>query len=195
MCLEGPSQCSPHTPCWQNILIPTWGDIWQEWKSSQFGLHIGGDFSWISLETKGRRGSFQHFKVLLPGVCDRSRERSCAEAFKPFEKAGMVPQHNIDEKMIQRRRKKRRRRHLLRERFGLLLQHMGDLGLAIKLELQLPAYATTTATQDLSYVCNLCFSLQQRWVLNTLRKAQDWTCILTDTSWMLNSLSHSRNSR
>ena len=42
-------------------------------------------------------------------------------------------------------------------------------------ELQLPAYTTATATQDLSRVCDLHHSSRQRWVLNPLREA----------SWML----------
>ena len=45
--------------------------------------------------------------------------------------------------------------------------------LGIESELQLPAYATTTATWDLSHVCNLHHSSEQCQVLNPLRKARD----------------------
>ena len=38
---------------------------------------------------------------------------------------------------------------------GLHLRHMAVLRLGVKLELQLPAYDTAAATQDLSRVCNL----------------------------------------
>ena len=45
--------------------------------------------------------------------------------------------------------------------------------LGVELELQLPAYATATATPDLSCVCNLHHSLWQCWILNPLSKARD----------------------
>ena len=38
----------------------------------------------------------------------------------------------------------------------------------VKLEQQLPAYATATATLDPSCICNLHRSLWQRWILNPL---------------------------
>ena len=56
--------------------------------------------------------------------------------------------------------------------------------LVIDLELQLPAYATATATLDLSHVCNLFHSSQQCWILNALRKARDQTCNLMVPSWI-----------
>ena len=46
------------------------------------------------------------------------------------------------------------------------------------------AYATATATWDLSHVCNLNLSSQQRQILNPLSKARDQTRILMDTSWI-----------
>jgi len=61
-------------------------------------------------------------------------------------------------------------------------------------ELQLPAYATDTATADLSYVCNLHHSLWQHWILNPLPGATDQIHVLMDTSGVLNPLSHSGNS-
>ena len=45
-----------------------------------------------------------------------------------------------------------------------------------------PAYATTTATQDLSHVCDLHHSSRQHRILNPLSKARDWTFVLMDTS-------------
>ena len=52
----------------------------------------------------------------------------------------------------------------------------------VKMELQLPAYATATATQDLSYVFNLHHSSRQYWIFDPLSKARDWTWVLVDTS-------------
>ena len=56
--------------------------------------------------------------------------------------------------------------------------------LGVQLELQLPAYATATATQDLSHVCNLHHSSQltSNRILNSLSKARDQTHILVDPS-------------
>ena len=42
-------------------------------------------------------------------------------------------------------------------------------------ELQLPAYTTAIATQDLSLVCDWHHSSQQRWILNPLSEARDQT--------------------
>ena len=47
--------------------------------------------------------------------------------------------------------------------------------LEVKLELRLPAYATATAVQDLSHVCDLHHSLRQRRILNPLSEARDQT--------------------
>ena len=51
----------------------------------------------------------------------------------------------------------------------------------IKLELQLPAYATATATPDGTRIHDLYRSLQQHQILNPLSKAKDQTHILMDT--------------
>ena len=67
--------------------------------------------------------------------------------------------------------------------------------LGVILELQLPAYATATATPDLSHVCDLHHSSQQHEILNPLSKARDGTCMLMDTSQVLNLLSHNGNSK
>ena len=50
--------------------------------------------------------------------------------------------------------------------------HMEVPRLGVELELQL-AYATATATRDLSHVCNLHHSSWQRRILNLLSKARD----------------------
>ena len=54
--------------------------------------------------------------------------------------------------------------------------------LGVKSELQLPAYATATATWDWSHICNLLHSSWQRWILNPLIEARDVTCILMEIS-------------
>ena len=56
---------------------------------------------------------------------------------------------------------------------GMHLWHMEVLRLGVELELQLPAYATATATPDLSSVCSLHHSSQQCRILNSLSKAKD----------------------
>ena len=66
--------------------------------------------------------------------------------------------------------------------------------LGIKSKLQLPAYARATAMPDLNHVCNLYHSSWPCWILNPLNEARDQTLILMDTSWVLNLLSHNRNS-
>ena len=55
----------------------------------------------------------------------------------------------------------------------LYLQHMEVPRLGFQLELQLLAYTTATATWDLSCVCNLHHSSQQRQILSPLSKARD----------------------
>ena len=62
------------------------------------------------------------------------------------------------------------------------MHHMEVPRLQVTLELQLLAYATTTAMGDLSCICDLHHSSWQRWILNPLSEARDQTCILTDTS-------------
>ena len=45
--------------------------------------------------------------------------------------------------------------------------------LGVKSELQLQACTTVTATPDLSFICNLCYSLQQYQILNPVNKTRD----------------------
>ena len=61
------------------------------------------------------------------------------------------------------------------------LQHVEVPRRGVKLELQLQAYTTATATLDLSHIYDLCLSLQQHWILNLLSEARDLTCFFTDT--------------
>ena len=56
---------------------------------------------------------------------------------------------------------------------GPLPRHMEVPRLVVESELQPPAYARATATQDPSNVCNLHHSSQQRWILNPLNEARD----------------------
>ena len=71
---------------------------------------------------------------------------------------------------------------------------MEDSGLGVELELQVLAYATVTVMQDLSHSFYLCHSLWQCWTLNPLSEAGDRTCILMDTSLVLNLVKHNKNS-
>ena len=66
---------------------------------------------------------------------------------------------------------------------GSHLWHMEVPRLGVKLELQLPAYATATATLDPSRVCDLHHSSRQWQTPNTLSEARDRTRILMDTRW------------
>ena len=76
---------------------------------------------------------------------------------------------------------------------GPHLQHMAAPRLGVEWELQLLAYAAS-ATSDLTRICDLHHSVGQQQIFNPLIEAWDHTCILTDTSWVLNLLSHNRNS-
>ena len=69
--------------------------------------------------------------------------------------------------------------------FGFLGSHPWHMvipRLGVKLDLQLPAYATATATPDSSHVCNLYHSSWQQWIPEPLSRARDRTCILMDSS-------------
>jgi len=68
---------------------------------------------------------------------------------------------------------------------GLYPCHMEVPRLGFKSELQLPVvYATATAMQDLSHICNLHHSSWQHRILNPLNEARDPTWVLVDTSWV-----------
>ena len=75
----------------------------------------------------------------------------------------------------------------------LHLRHMEGPRLGAEWELQLPAYTTATATQDLSLVFDLHHSLWQCQILNPLSEDTDQSHIFKDTGQVLNSLSHSGN--
>ena len=62
------------------------------------------------------------------------------------------------------------------------MQHMEVPRLGVESELQLPAYATATATPGLSLLCSLHHSSWQRQVLNPLSEAWDQTLILMGTT-------------
>ena len=60
--------------------------------------------------------------------------------------------------------------------------HMEVPRLEAESEVQLPAYTTATAMQDLIRVCNLHHSSRQRPILNPLSEARDQTCVLLDAT-------------
>ena len=82
--------------------------------------------------------------------------------------------------------------------FGLHLWHKEVPRLGIRLELQLLAYTTATATPDPIHVCNLHHSSRphsswhqsslQHWILNPVSRARDQTCVLMVTSWVCYNL-------
>ena len=78
---------------------------------------------------------------------------------------------------------------------GLHLCHIEFPRLGARSELQLLAYATAMAMPDPSHLCDLCHSGGNTKSFNLLSKARDRTLILMDTSQILNSLNHNRNSR
>ena len=67
---------------------------------------------------------------------------------------------------------------------GLYLWHMEIPRLGVESELQLPFYATATAMQDPSHICDLYHSSQQCWIPNPLSEAGDRTLILMDARWI-----------
>ena len=78
--------------------------------------------------------------------------------------------------------------------FRANLQHKEIPRLGVKSELQLPAFATATATPDLSCIFDIHHRSQQHPILNPLTEPRDRTLILTDTSQVCNLLSHKGNS-
>ena len=73
-------------------------------------------------------------------------------------------------------------------------QHIEVPRLGVELELPLLAYATTTATQDPSHVCDLHHSSREHWIPDPLSEARDRTCILMGTRSDSFLLRHNRNS-
>ena len=76
---------------------------------------------------------------------------------------------------------------------GPHLWQMEVPSLRVDSELQLPADATASATPDPSCICDLHRSAWQRQILNPLSEAREQTCVLMDTSGVLNLLSHNGN--
>ena len=68
----------------------------------------------------------------------------------------------------------------------LHLQHVEVPRLGIESKLQLLACTTATARRYRSHVCDLRHSSRQCWILNPVSEARDRTCILRDTSRVLN---------
>ena len=68
--------------------------------------------------------------------------------------------------------------------WGLHPQHMEFPMRGVQSELQLPAFTTATATQDLSRICDLHHSSWQRQILNPLSQARDRTCNLMVPRWI-----------
>ena len=66
---------------------------------------------------------------------------------------------------------------------------MDSLRLGTESELQLLAYITAIAMQDLSCICDIHHSSWQHQILNPLSDARDQICILMNTSWVHNPLS------
>ena len=58
--------------------------------------------------------------------------------------------------------------------------------LGVKSKLQLPVYATATATLDVSCICDLHQSSRQRQILNPLSEARDRTHVLIDLVGFIN---------
>ena len=54
----------------------------------------------------------------------------------------------------------------------------------LRVESELLAYTTATATLDPSHICDLHHSSQQHQILDPLNKARDQTCVLMDTPWV-----------
>jgi len=59
--------------------------------------------------------------------------------------------------------------------------HMVVPRLGVQSELQLPAYATATATRGPSCICDLHHNSRQHRILRPLSEARDRTCVLMDT--------------
>ena len=74
------------------------------------------------------------------------------------------------------------------------MQHTEVSRLGVKSELQLLAYIRAMAMQDLSHIWDLHHSSWQSQILNSLFEPRDQTHIFRGTSWVLNPLSHNKNS-
>ena len=63
----------------------------------------------------------------------------------------------------------------------------GSSWVGVKLELELPAYATATAMPDQSGIFHLHHSSWQQEIFNALSKARDRTCNLMARSWIISA--------
>ena len=70
---------------------------------------------------------------------------------------------------------------------GPHLHHMEVSSLGVESELELLAYTTAIALPDLSHICDLHHSSQQRQIPNPLSKATDRTRILMDASQIVSA--------
>ena len=102
---------------------------------------------------------------------------------------------NITERVSKGRKKGKNLFFFFLPFLGQHLQHVKVPWLRVESELQLPAYTTATATRDLSRICDLHHSSQQRQIHNPLSEARDQTRIHMDTSWVCNPLNHKGNSK
>ena len=78
--------------------------------------------------------------------------------------------------------------------FFFFYSHACSSWTRVKSKLQLLAYSTATATLDSNHHFDICGSLRPCRILNPLSGALNQTCILMATSWVLDPLSHNRNS-
>ena len=74
------------------------------------------------------------------------------------------------------------------------MKHMEVSRLEVESELQLQAYARTTAIHDPSHICDLSFRLRQCQILNPLSKARMEPTSSGKLCQVLNLQSHNRNS-
>ena len=112
--------------------------------------------------------TFFFFFLALPEACGsfQAKDRTRGTALTPEREPTSPPEHlsaAIFKKPF----------HFFFSFLQLHLRHVAVPELELKSELQLPAYATATATRDLSHICNLCCSLWQHRILNLLIKGKD----------------------
>ena len=70
----------------------------------------------------------------------------------------------------------------------------GSSQAGVEAKLELPVYATATATPDPNRICDLCHSSWQHRILNPLSESRDQTTSSRTLCWVLKPLSHIGNS-